>query len=175
MNKTCFKCNQNKDISEYYKHAQMSDGHLNKCKDCTKKDIHSNTMIKSVDEDWILKEKERHRLKYHRLGYKDLHKQDAEQKAKCMKNYEGKYPEKKKAHSLCSHLRASVKGNQLHHWSYNEVHAKDVIEISVNHHYTLHRHIEYDQETKFYKFNRILLNTKEKMIYVARILDLKIF
>ena len=40
--KTCFKCGQEKPIEEFYKHPGMSDGHLNKCKDCTKKDVKEN-------------------------------------------------------------------------------------------------------------------------------------
>ena len=40
--KTCFKCKAEKPITEFYKHPSMGDGHLSKCKECTRQDVIAN-------------------------------------------------------------------------------------------------------------------------------------
>ena len=39
MIKECFKCGAERPLSGFYKHKDTKDGHLNKCKECTKKDV----------------------------------------------------------------------------------------------------------------------------------------
>ena len=39
MTKVCFKCGIEQDLSMFYEHKGMIDGHLGKCIECTKKDV----------------------------------------------------------------------------------------------------------------------------------------
>lgn len=44
--KKCFKCDVLQPIDNFYKHRQMSDGHINKCKSCNKLDVRRNYSLK---------------------------------------------------------------------------------------------------------------------------------
>lgn len=44
--KTCFKCLQNKEMSEFYTRPAMRDGHLNKCKACCLEYSKSERLLK---------------------------------------------------------------------------------------------------------------------------------
>ena len=147
--KVCFKCKVEKSIGSFYKHKGMKDGHLNKCIDCAKTDSDNIEKELRKNPEWVEKEKERGREKYHRLEYKN-NKVSYEVSRKRQLNYKSMYPEKLKASAKTSRMKRND-GCHLHHWSYNEEHYKDVIELSVEDHNTVHRLTIYDQERKMYR------------------------
>jgi hypothetical protein len=149
--KKCRECGKEKDIRLFY-YPQT------KCKECVKMSLTSKLSNPIAAED----ETRRHREKYHRLGYKDLHKPDFETKKRDIANYKARYPEKTKAKNATTNMTSTL--GELHHWSYNDAHLKDVIDISTKSHYKAHRFLNYDKEAKMYRRidNMELLDTKEK-------------
>lgn len=159
--KICFKCNISKSLDFFYKHPQMPDGHLGKCKECTKKDVREREEKLRLDPEWVSKERDRHREKYHRLDYKDKHKPTKGAKVKIIKRYSEKYPEKAKIKNIISKL-PKTPGFEKHHWSYRIEDALDIILLTTKDHNTAHRFLIYDQvEMRYRTVDNILLDSKE--------------
>lgn len=157
--KICFKCGKEKPVSEFYKHPAMSDGHLNKCKECVREDVGKNYEKKAKDPNFLEKERDRGRDKYRRL-YVGMSKANVARN----KRYLNRYPEKESAKNSSANLISAFEGAERHHWSYNEEHFKDVIWLSKKDHMKAHRFIVYDQERKMYRCidTNELLDTKQR-------------
>jgi len=80
--KECFKCGVTKPLSEFYKHPQMGDGHLGKCKECTKTYVRSNRR-ENID----------------RYRAYDRERGSRQPKGYCSE-YREKFPNKYKAHGI---------------------------------------------------------------------------
>lgn len=165
MEKKCFKCASIKPLDEFYRHNAMSDGHLNKCKSCTRNDAKIHWKEKSKNSEWLESERARGREKSYRLNYSEKYKYSNDKYQKSLKrnaySYFEKYPEKLKAWQKCQMIKRQL--DEIHHWSYNENDYTDVIHLTKKDHKKAHRFIIYDQERRMYrKLDGILLDSRDK-------------
>lgn len=104
--KSCFKCGKCKPLTDYYKHAQMADGHLNKCKTCTKADANKHR----ADNLEVVKAYDRERGGLpHRVAARAAYAATEEGKASSAKAkhlYAVSYPDRTKArHAVTNAVR----------------------------------------------------------------------
>ena len=101
MIKKCFKCGEEKHISEFYKHPRMADGHLNKCKVCTRKDVKTRAerpdMVEKIREEkrlWALTERGKKTMSAYASGL------GREKCSEAKSRYEKRNPKKRKIHYM---------------------------------------------------------------------------
>jgi len=136
--KECFKCKEIKDIDDFYKHPKMSDGHINKCKECTKKDVKKNYFKNR--EAYIEYDRQReqtlHRKKL-KIKYQKQTRKNNPQKYKCttMVNHAIKKGKIKKGLcEVCNNEKV-----EAHHEDYDK--PFDINWLCKKHHLKLHNKI----------------------------------
>lgn len=161
--KHCIKCGVEKELSEYYGHKKMSDGHLGKCKECCKKDNALRIAEKSKDPQWLIKEAERCRLKT--LRYKDKYKPSQSKKRESIRQYRKSHPEKYFAHRevrkavKCGFLKPAPcmfcgeEKTESHHEDYRFPLA--VVWLCKRHH--MERHVEINNQKRIEKAKQNVL------------------
>lgn len=152
--KVCFKCGINKPLSEFYKHPQMADGHLGKCKDCAKKDTLENRQLrgefyKAYDRvrSYSENRKEQRREYQSRAAVKERQKLRR-------KEWEGRNKEKKAANTAVGNavrdgrlfkqpcfICGAIDDIKAHHYNYDT--PLEVTWLCTKHHGEVHR--EYDE------------------------------
>lgn len=150
ITKVCFKCLHEKNIDDFYKHNQMADGYLNKCKDCSKKDVKLYSDIKISTHEGLEKERARHREKYKRLNYKEKQKVWNEKRPHT-KN--GKYKNLNRKHKI-------PKGLEIHHWNYEEIFLEDFFVLPIKEHRKAHTFL-IKHDNIFKGLNEEFLDTRE--------------
>ena len=138
------------------------------CKDCKSLYL-KNYLIKKAEIDpyFIVRNRERSRLSSQEQ--RNINKKEKNENQKIIarvhqKNKRSKYPEKIKARHKANYtIKRNMVNSALHHWSYNQDHWEDIIELPIKEHYKLHRYIIYDQD--YYMYRRVdtmeLLDTKQ--------------
>ena len=146
--KTCFKCNTEKPLTEFYKHSEMADGHLNKCKKCTKIDTRRNR----ADRSEYYRDYDQHRaMQPDRVAARYQYSQTEAGKAAAIRAkqvFKARHPQKRKAHIAVGNALASGKLKrqpcivcgkkaQGHHEDYNK--PLDVTWLCTFHHALRHK------------------------------------
>ena len=149
--KVCFKCGRELPLSDFYKHRAMADGHLNKCKECTKKDVRTNYAHKITDPEWVDKERIRGREKFHRLGYALTQKHTTRRD----------FPQAENTARKLKRRGYDNKGKEAHHWNYNL--PDSVFLISRKAHHVIHTCVTMSREDNCcYTNDGVKLETAEQ-------------
>lgn len=155
--KSCFKCGAEKALDAFYRHPQMPDGHLNKCRECTKIDVRQNRAAKL---DYYQEyDRKRGLLPHRKLGNKHRAPNYTEKRREWSKHYYFENAERAKAHTMVGNAVRAGKlmpkpcercgfaiGVQAHHEDYSK--PMDVIWFCTKHHGERHREINAERRAQ---------------------------
>ena len=126
----------------------MADGHLNKCKECAKTDVHNKYQENVQDPSYVEKERARGRNKYKRL-YGNFNPElfDVRPRERNFNEYQGsKAKDARRAVLVRQPWLNLPKETQVHHWSYKEPY--QVFIVSKKIHYAIHHLTRYVKESE---------------------------
>lgn len=164
MNKICRHCKELKLLSDFHKRAKSIDGHGRLCKKCDHIQRMAWLHKKRENKEWHEAEKLHRRTKSRDEKWNEKYKSVHSNRSETSSNYLKKYPEKYNAHIASQRMPKLNDSSHLHHWSYNEQHHKDVIELSIADHSKSHSYMVYDQQFFMYRRSDTneLLDTRRK-------------
>lgn len=103
--KRCFRCGEVKSLSEFYRHREMADGHLNKCKPCARADVRANRLARS---DYYREYESERASRPHRVAARAAYaKANPAQFRRYRKRWIERNPEKRAAHNALNNAKRS--------------------------------------------------------------------
>ncbi len=151
MEKLCRWCGQTKQISDFYKHPRMADGHLKKCKECPK----ANTKkARELNYEYYLEYDRNRSMLPHRVEARKSYSQTTRGKNahnRAVLKWAGAHPERKNAAIKVSNaIRDGVinkmpcficgRSAQAHHPDYGA--PLDVVWLCPKHHKEAHKLVD---------------------------------
>ena len=146
--KKCFKCGINKQLTDFYKHPQMPDGRVNKCKECNKKDVRKNYRENINHYKSYEQVRNQKRKKYISDKNKKYQKENPEKMLLYKKKWLENNKSKRAAHYLLSNAKRDGRINvglcqicksrevEAHHYDYTK--PLNVIWLCKEHHEEVH-------------------------------------
>lgn len=111
--KVCKGCGVEKELSAFYKHSKMADGHLNKCIECVKERVgkHRELNLEKIKAYDLARAKTPHRMAKNK-AYAQSEKGKLAHK-KALLNYKNRYPMRYAAHVITGN---AIRDGKLTPW-----------------------------------------------------------